>query len=262
MTLTGIGAAFAVGPANGAYTILIVGTLGLLMGLLFKNAVPGRRTVLVSILVTLAIQLLILGFTYQQFLQEMNQFQSEIEKNPTEFLQMNSQAGIIGTQPGQLSESELLEWLDRMITLMIQLAPGITVVTGTIAVVANYYLACRYLKNRRLSVPDDLSLATWRAPWYVIWVMISGLLLYLVGGGQGIAGVIGKNLIFVSGFFSLAMGIAILKYYLARAGLSTFLKILIIFTLVMTATVSIIILAIIGLFDPIVNFRRLSADSR
>ncbi|MFZ3172570.1 MAG: DUF2232 domain-containing protein [Carboxydocellales bacterium] len=260
--LAGIIAAIVSDPENGLLAMLEIGSLALVMGLLYKNGVPARQAMWICVFIAVLLQLIILGATYGQYTTQAAEVQQDMEKQLDEIIASYKQAGLIVTSPEGLSEESLRKGIRKSAILAWQLVPGTAVILATLSALFNYRFAYRYMLTRQMSLPEDISFGSWRFPWYVIWGMIIGLGLLLIGEDNGVVKLLGMNIIMVSLFGSLILGLAVLSYYLSRVALPWFLKIIIIFFLIFNGIISIMILTIIGLFDPVVNFRRLEAKTQ
>ncbi len=260
--IAGIVVSLAIDPLNGLIAMLEIGSLALVMGLLYKNAVPARRAMLVSVFVAVTMQLMILGATYGHFTTEASEVQRNMEKHLDEMIASYRQAGLVGTSPEGLSEEGMRQVLRQSSILAWQLVPGTAIILATLSALANYRFAYRYMTSRQMALPEDISFGSWRFPWYVIWGMIAGLFFLLFGEENGVLNLLGKNMVLVSLFLSLLLGLAVLSYYLSRISMPGFLKIVLVIFLVFNGIISVALLTIVGLFDPVVNFRRLEAKTQ
>jgi len=260
--VAGFAVILALNPVNGLVAMLEIGSLALVMGLLYKNAVPARRAMLISVVVAVSMQLMILGATYGQFLTEASEVQRDMEKHLDEIIASYRQAGLVGASPEGLSEEGLRQVLRQSSILAWQLVPGTAIILATLSALANYRFAYRYMTSRQMTLPEDISFGSWRFPWYVIWGMIAGLFFLLFGEENGVLNLLGKNMVLVSLFLSLVLGLAVLSYYLSRISMPGFLKIILVVFLVFNGIISVALLTVVGLFDPVVNFRRLEAKTQ
>ncbi len=249
----------AAGASNGLIVILEIGSLALVMGLLYKNAVPAQRIMLYSVVVAVVMQLMLLGVTINQLTSDNQEVKLQIEKQQTEILTMFKEVGLVGTA-GAPTEEEFRQAFQETWLLTLQLASGITIITAILMALANYQLAYYYLARQRQALPQHLPLANWRFPWYTIWGLITGLSLLLLGNGSGIADVLGKNIVLVSLFGGLLLGLAVLSYYFSKKALPKMLKISLVLLIVFYLPLALVLLTLIGIFDPVVNFRRIATQ--
>lgn len=161
-----------------------------------------------------------------------------------------------------LSEAErqhLLEITGQMSRLAQLFLPGSVIVWTYTAAIGTFFLARRLLRGRGFTVAGGMEFSRWRLPWYSIWLVITGLALTLAGDefAPEIAAMVGKNILFVSGFIFFVLGISVTVYFYRAWHAARVIKIVIAVLLVLY--LPFVILAL-GVIDPVANLRRLPGN--
>lgn len=261
LLVTGIILGLATSPLNGAVIMLEIASLAIVIGLLYKNGVPSWRTMVISALVAAVFQLVALGMNSEQFNVNSLQLRQEFDRNMDQFIAAYRESGQLDKTFQEIPEQQLREMVFQTFITFIQLLPGIAVIIATLTALFNYRIAYRYLRYKGINVPEYLPFRLWRFPWYAIWGMILGLIGVILGEYNSLVGIAGKNILLVSSFFSLLMGSAVLNFYFSRSKMSGLLKGLLIGFIILNGIFSLVFILLIGLFDPILNFRRFNAKA-
>lgn len=105
--------------------------------------------------------------------------------------------------------------------------------------------------------------ARWRLPWYSVWGAVLGIAFYLLGDqfSWTVLRVLGINLIVVYGALTLVLGASVFVYFLQSLRIPRFWKIALIITSFIYLFFSVVSLIMLGLFDLVLNFRRLPEES-
>ena len=108
----------------------------------------------------------------------------------------------------------------------------------------------------KVHVPPPLAVRLWR-PWsQLIWVLVGGLALSLIG--EGWVGNLGLNLILVMGVLDTFQGVAVGRYFAHQLGLAWMLEVA--FYAVLTLSgIGFLLLPLAGLLDTWFDWRRLEA---
>ncbi|HEX3031549.1 MAG TPA: DUF2232 domain-containing protein [Bacillota bacterium] len=252
--IAGLVAGVVTGPVEGSLIAWEIGPLALVIGLLYKNRVPAARAMMICVLVSVLVHLTELGITYGQFSKEWLQVQKELTD---QFIAAYKKAGVLDQVFPGLSETEIRTTVLQSLRVFFQLLPGFSVAVSTLLALTNYRLSHRYISRGGIALAPVLPFAQWRFPWYIIWTAILGLLGVLLGTPDSIILLSGENLLLVSGFFSLILGFSVTVNYLGRATLPGLLKWVLIVFLILNGIFSLGFILVLGLFDPIINFRRL-----
>lgn len=249
------------GPVAGGIIMLEIGPLAIAIGLLYKNKVPAGRAMIICVLVATIIQLVELWVTYGQLSTQWVQIQKEFGLNVDQLIAAYKKSGALEQASTGLSDAEIRTTMQQSLQMFFQLLPGISVIAATITALTNYRFAHRYFTKGGITLPKVLPYRQWRLPWYIIWATILGLAGVIFGPPESILLLSGRNLLVVSGFLGVLIGISIVAYYLSRSKIPGLIKGLLIVFLVLNGIFSLAFIMMIGVFDPIINFRRLGVKT-
>lgn len=162
-----------------------------------------------------------------------------------------------GAQPG-LGAEELRRAAEGLAQHLSRLFPA-AVAWQLLAVAAAVHFLVRWAVGRWKAVPALPSFTRWQVPWPLTWGVIIGLAALLVGDWQNseLAAILGINI--VVGYLPLALanGLAVLVCLYRYLVLPPVIKAMGILPLVLYPPLGILVMGALGLFDPLVNFRRL-----
>ncbi len=148
--------------------------------------------------------------------------------------------------------------LDKIQHVLVTIIPALVSTSTLFVAWISILLAKPVLISRSLHYPDFGPLNLWKAPDYLVWVVIGcGLALFLPIPVIKVIGLNGLLILMTVYFFQ---GIAIVSYYFNK---KRFPKILRVFLYTLMALQQLILLAVIGLgfFDLWINFRRLGKET-
>ena len=148
--------------------------------------------------------------------------------------------------------------LDKIQHVLVTIIPALVSTSTLFVTWISILLAKPVLVSRSLYYPDFGPLNLWKAPDYLVWVVIGcALALFLPIPVIKIIGLNGLLILMTVYFFQ---GIAIVSYYFKK---KRFPKILRVFLYTLMALQQLILLAVIGLgfFDLWINFRRLGKQA-
>lgn len=172
------------------------------------------------------------------------------------------QSGMLSTfQQQGMSESELKSLLEQIINYVILITPGLATISGLLKWGTVYYFFTRWFTEPG---QEYRYFILWRIPWYAVWGMNLAVLSYLIGDqfqwvvlkGFGI------NLMLVYGIVALILGSSVFLFYLKSPRMSVFLKTILVFTSLIYIHITIVGLILLGLFDLVLNFRRLPGPEK
>lgn len=167
------------------------------------------------------------------------------------------QSGMIETfQQQGLSEVEIRSLLEQVVNTIILITPGLAAILGVVEWGAVYYFFARWFPEPGR---EYRSFTQWRLPWYAVWGINLAVVSYLIGDQyQWITlRTFGINLMLVYGVVALFLGSAIFSFYLKSPWISRLLKIVLIILSFFYIQVTVVCLTLLGLFDLVLNFRRL-----
>ena len=144
--------------------------------------------------------------------------------------------------------------LENIKYVLIRIIPALVVASTFFVSWTNLLVAKPILKSRGLFYPSFGSLKIWKAPEFLIWVIIGcGLLLLLPEKTFKIIGLNGLLIMLTVYFFQ---GIAIVSFYFEKKKFPRVLKVFLYSLIALQQAVLLVIIGL-GLFDMWLNFRKL-----
>jgi uncharacterized protein YybS (DUF2232 family) len=241
-------------PVTVMMLLIQLGPLGLLLGVLFKNRVRAGLAVAMAtgVAVILNVITLLSGFWFLGInpLAAGSGIYGDIEQ----LLNFYQHQGLI--EPGM--EDEIRHLFQEMVELMVLLFPANLVLWSLVSTSITYYLGQVVLQRLGYEVEPLPPFRQWQFPWYFVWIVILGLLLFLTGdtlNKQPLA-TAGKNLIYLGTFLYLVAGLSVLGFYFNRFQLSRAVKLILIVALFLYWPFTVILLIILGLVDSLLNIKQ------
>ncbi len=140
-------------------------------------------------------------------------------------------------------------------TTVVRLNPSVAYLSGLLTVVLGYQVGGIAGRRLQLSVPPALPFRKWR-PWAsLIWVLIAGLALQLLGGGA--VADVALNLVVVMAVLYAIQGLAVVRFFAQRWGITALAEVLAYLLIALVAGVAPFLLAALGLLDTWFDWRRL-----
>jgi uncharacterized protein YybS (DUF2232 family) len=251
--LLGLGAAGLVffilmPPPAASILIFQYGLLGVLYGLLFKNRISSGKTLATGMLyagVSAFLYLILNYFTGN------NLFVLGEEGRIAAYRDMGAYNGIPSELQGEISES--------LISALELLIPGQYIVNSAALAAITYFFARAWLQRLKYSLAPGLAFTMISLPWYTIWGPIAGLALTLAGDNFSwvLAAKTGKNILFILFWLYIVTGLSVALYYLQKINMIWVVKLIILIFALAYLPFSMVALILLGLVDPLVNFRRL-----
>lgn len=185
----------------------------------------------------------------------------EVEPMVDQYLEFYEQNGFLKPFLAQgISQEELRQQLSQMVALVIALIPGALFIGSLVTAGITYLMARLVLRRLGYKLVELTPFRNWRLPWYTIWGLIIGLAALLAGDywEQKFLILMGQNIIYVYLPFLLLSGITVVTYYYYKWPLSPLVKGIIIALIIINLPITIPTLLLIGTFDPLFNYRKLS----
>ncbi|MGI6120312.1 MAG: DUF2232 domain-containing protein [Desulfosporosinus sp.] len=157
-----------------------------------------------------------------------------------------------------ISEVQVRDLLQRIIEIYTLSLPGFAALAALIEYGIAYYIMRIWVYKEKGKIP----FARWRLPWYAIWGAVLGISFYLIGDqfSWTFLRVLGINIMVVYAGIALVLGISAAVYLFKKIKIPRFLKIALIIVGFFYFYYSVIGLIIFGLFDLVLNFRRLPEE--
>ncbi|HHV63489.1 MAG TPA: DUF2232 domain-containing protein [Peptococcaceae bacterium] len=183
-----------------------------------------------------------------------------IQKNIDSLLQLYKEQGTLNSLEEQgVSLAELKKYLQLAMPIYYQLMPAFSSIIGFLEFGVAYLTIRFSLKKIQKTEPFD----HFRLPWYEVWFTICGLAAYLGGDYLGVEAlrIAGINIMAVMAAISLVLGFACLVYLMKHPKLPRFMVWIFILIGVFFPYLLLGGLVIVGLFDPVLNLRKIPEKS-
>ena len=224
--------------------------LGIALAVLFKSKLSFGRTIFFAVAT-----MVLLGVGFLFFL--------GLTRNvgPSEVLLGYLRSQIDGTVAiyketgiSQESAAELEAYARALMATVSRIYPSLMIIGVGFAVWLNVLMARPLFRLARLEYPDFSHMDRWRAPDRLVWGLIaSGFALFLTEGGIQSCAVNALIIIMVVYFFH---GLSICLYFLNKYRVPPLIRLGVYF-LIIIQQLFLVVLALAGLFDQWVDFRRI-----
>ena len=148
---------------------------------------------------------------------------------------------------------EMKTYAEFIRKVLLRIYPSLMVVGSAFVVWLNVILSIKFFASKGIGASDRAQLAMWKAPEHLVWsVIISGFSLFLpIEGIRFVA----LNLLIVLMTIYLFQGMAIVSYFVNRFRVPSWIRLALYF-FIAVQQFFLVLLALAGLFDQWVNFRR------
>lgn len=222
--------------------------LGLLLGLGMRRNWSLERTVSTAGLIVFSIGALVFWFSYGDG-SEGSGMQAERD--------LRDVVGLILQQYGTASSDKQVieETVGKILPFLVKLLPGAALSSTLMACWLNLLAAKRYCLLRHLPMPGWQEWSKWKAPDFLVWVVIGSGLVFLLPFDFLI--IPGLNAIMAVGVVYLFQGLAIVSFYFERWKLPRIFRAFL-YGVIFIQQFLTLGAMLMGLFDMWVDFRRLS----
>ncbi len=232
-----------------------MGFIGVTLSEIFRRRSSVEAAVIFPVVAILGLFLLFLG--YQSHVSGQMPW-SLVEKNISAVIQENIQY-----YESQGLSQEMIAMiktdLPKITELFTMIFPALFLITVALTVIMNVISGKAFLQLRQLPYPDFGDLSVWKAPEKFVWVLIiSGMCLVgaiLMPAPPWIE-TTGLNVLIICMFVYLLQGFAIVGYLFKERRVPWFFRYAF-YLLVFTIQYLILIIAMVGLFDLWIDFRKL-----
>ena len=154
---------------------------------------------------------------------------------------------------------ELRATLAGWLSTIVWLTPALVVINGMSVAFVTCFVIRKTLQKLNLGTSELPMFRHWQIPWHFAWGVIIALAFMLSNNFAGweLGGIIGMNIMFILSPIFLIQGLAVLVFYYHKWQISFLLKVLLLAIIVLFFPYVIMLLLIIGLLDPLFNYRRL-----
>jgi hypothetical protein len=219
--------------------VVEMGLPGLLLGLLFKNHVPGGRALAAAVGTAVAVAAACLLAAWRTGLW---------------FAPPESVPAALEPLAG-----ETQVWVRHFWEAARLLGPANFLLWAAVVAVVGYFTLDRLFRYWGLPAGGPVAWRHLCLPWYTVWLPISGLSLTLAGDHWGWTTVaaVGKNVLYLSVWPFLAVGSAVVVYYFRALRGQRALRFLVLAALLFYWPFALVVCTLIGVLDSVYNWRRL-----
>lgn len=238
-------------PLKVLLVFILFGPLGIVLGLLYKNHVaPGHALVAASVVSTVS-YLTVIALTSLIAGVNLEMMQTAINESMNMVFSMYQQAGT----PIPADQQELFR---DAIKASLMLLPAYFIIHGIVSANLSYLVGSKVLRRLDYKVNALPPFSQWRLPWYTIWGIILGLILFLGGNHFALntVKVIGQNILTVALFIFFVIGLSVVAHYYKLIPFSKPFKILFLFLLILYIAFMYPAIMVLGVLDTVINLRR------
>jgi len=244
------------GPVQGLLLIVNLGGMALAYGYCFRHRLSPLRALLIgtvtaalSTAATFILSSAVANLPLNQFLVQINQVMDETFK-------IYREMGVLDKMlpPGMTAQ----QYQQQMMDMLRLLLPGLFIAAAMAMALINYLIARKILIRLKYEIPPMPAFRDWHFPWYVVWGVILALACWLAGRylEMPVLTQIGQNILYIYSFLLLISGLSVIVYFWHHHGLAPAMKAVAIIGFLMFFAFSIYFLMMVGLFDPLFDYRR------
>lgn len=249
---------------SGNAYLLYIGLPALAMGVKASNHNSGYYDLLKTGLVTAVVAgALLLGLFYISGDTGINQIEPQINSYVKESLQFYEDSGIFELYGEKgINRAEFESYIYQVVHTTVRHLPALYFLQATLIIVLTLYLASRLARRRGINRLEKQPFSREQMPWQIAWLVIAGLGLWLIGSSESTPRLIGSNLLAVMAPILAYFGLAVLVYKLNGLNRSkkSWITALIVITGIILTLPAIIFLTLLGLFDSLIDYRKLRTD--
>jgi uncharacterized protein YybS (DUF2232 family) len=243
---------------NAAFILVFqYGLLGVLYGLFFKDRASSAKILSMGMLYAVVSAFLYVALNY--FITGNNLLVlGEADRDLiVQMMAAYRDAGMFNDIPPEWQGSAA----DGIISTFELFIPGQYVVSTAALSAVTYFLARACLQRLNYFLAPRLVFTAISLPWYSIWGLITGLALTLAGDHFSWlpAAQTGKNLLFVLSWLYLVLGLSVAVYFFRKINIAWPIKLILLVLALAYLPFSMVVVILLGVTDPLVNFRRLPA---
>lgn len=231
------------------------GLLGVVFGLLFKNRVSSGQILSAGMAYAgiAALLYLILNYVAGNNLFIVGE---EVRVSFEQALAAYRESGLLNNMSIESQEN-----LGASIIATYELLfPGQYIVSAAALAAVTYIFARALIARLNYFLAPGLPFTMVSLPWYSIWGLILGLALTLAGDSFSWlpAAKIGKNILYMLFWLYIILGLSVAAYFFPRINVAWPLKLIFLILVLAYPPFSMVGLVLLGVTDPLINFRRLA----
>lgn len=243
------------GPYRALSFLLRYMSLGLVVGYMFaKHKGAGKSIIAAMVTAALGTTILTgLGFVVGGFtVAEFSDFSAEITD---EMLSLYEQTGMMEQLRQQGFDKDDLR---DMVNSMMAFLPSMWVIMSAMGGVIHFILARMVFRRLKLKIPRMPAFTTWHLPFNAVWGLIVFWAIWL---GEDLLGIpwlhiLAQNVLLIYGVLLMVMGFSVVAHYMDLKNMSSMMKVLTVFFLLFFFYGAMILCALAGLVDLLLDFRK------
>lgn len=247
---------------SGDAYLLYIGLPSLAMGVKAVDKNSGYYDLLkIGLLTAVAAGTLLLGVFYISGDTGINQIEPQINDYVRESLEVYEDSGLFELEGG-INRGEFESSIYQVVHTMVRHLPALYFLQAVLIIVLTLYLASRVARRRGINRLQKQPFIREQMPWQIAWLVIAGLGLWLIGNNESTTRLIGSNLLAVMTPVLAYFGLSVLAYKLKRLARpkKTVITALVVVTGIILTLPAIIFLTLLGLFDSLIDYRKLRTD--
>ena len=244
-------------PVWAALAAAQFGALGLIMGFLFRKGTHAGQIIITGTVISILTTGLLF---FLPFLLSQGQegLVGTLENSAQEITQLWENTGVMDQLRQQgLDASEIQASIKSAVKWIVRLFPSILVVTAAATAFINFLVARGTLFKAGVPVSSFPAFRRWFLPWYISWGVIFGLGITLLGDyvKNETLLVLGQNILYLHFpvIFTIGLSVIVFFYHKAKSRLLTWV---VVFAAIFYLPVTIFLLLLVGVFDPLFDFRK------
>ncbi len=262
LTVTEMIISILTGPIQAILFLVNMGGIALVYGYCFKKGLSSLKALLIGTViaaVSTAATVFLSAFVANL---PITQWIGEIKLAIDEGFQIYEKMGVMeNILPEGVSPEEYKEQLFSLINTLL---PGAFIAASMGIALVNYLIARTFLKRLKYEIPDMPMFRDWHLPWQIVWGVILGLGLLISGNyfENEYLRLVGQNILYIYYPVLLVSGISFLVYMWKNNYLTSFMRVIIIMSVFLFGQFFFMMLLLIGLFDPLFDYRRFFRDKK
>lgn len=254
--------ALLIAPQWAAASALQFGSLGLVLGYCFSRVNSFKQILLKAAAVSLVVTLLVFLVPHWGANASAD-IAREMSGNIDNLVAMWEDMGLAESLNQQdTTIEELKSVLDTAVHWFIRLLPSLLVISALGSAFFNFLASRWSLKKKGYPLAEFPAFIKWWVPWYTSWTAVIGLGLALLGDYVNISSIltVGLNLIVLHLPLAFIIGLSVGVYMFSRIK-STLFQAAVIFAGFFYLPVTVLLVLLVGVFDPLFDFRKIHFKS-
>ncbi|MEW6697407.1 MAG: YybS family protein [Bacillota bacterium] len=238
-------------PLKVLLVFILFGPLGIVLGLLYKNHVAAGHALVAASVVSTVSYLTVIALTSLIAGVNLEMMQTAVNESMNMVFSMYQQAGT----PIPADQQEIFR---DAIKASLMLLPAYFIIHGILSANLSYLVGSKVLRRLDYKVNALPPFSQWRLPWYTIWGIILGLILFLGGSHFALntVKITGQNILAVFLFIFFVIGLSVVAHYYKLIPFSKPFKILFLFLLILYIAFMYPAIMVLGVLDTVINLRR------